>query len=202
MSSNLRYITQAKTRSEEPTWKNNIYECKGIGFKSYEQQKKDTKYESSESRWYKPHTDRPTIYISIDEKNFSVPTNLSYVALAIEDSISMLELEEDWDGANGKKIEYKTWSNASTFLLSYSKYILDKFGSIIKSPEINASGNGSIDLVWKTQNARLLVNFKPSGNQVLASCYGDLYDNKQPIKSLIIDELVIEHLAFWMKNLA
>ncbi len=142
------------------------------------------------------------VYIDINGVSCSVSAKLSDIVFSIDQSKAILELEEDWNGDNAERILPETWRKAAVFLMNYSKYILENFSTIIKSPEINPCMNGSIDLVWRTKAARLLINVKPAGNPIIASYYGDLYNNRQAIKSTIEDETVIEHLAFWMKNLA
>jgi hypothetical protein len=144
--------------------------------------------------------EKPSIEVTIANTKYDL-SKLTNIAFAIENARPILDLDEDWNNNNAKRIEETTWNNAVIFLIEYSKYILNEFGCIIKSPEINPSSNGSIDLVWRTKNARLLINFKPTNNQVMCSYYGDLFNDLQPIKGVIADRTIQKHLAFWMKNL-
>lgn len=187
----------ANERYSEINWTSESFGYEPIGFR-----RQDSEYKKDffESKLY--NTNKPVLSLDINGTLYLIPPQLSDIVFSIEASKVLLELEEDWDGNEAEKIDPTVWSNAVVFLITYSKYILDNFSTIIKSPEINPCRNGSIDLAWRTKNARLLINIKPNGSPVLASYYGDMYDNKQAIKNPIEDNSIIEHLAFWMKNLA
>lgn len=144
----------------------------------------------------------PTLRIKIIDVTYTLSTKLVEIVNTIEQSKFLPDLEEDWNGDNAEKVAKETWGRAAVFLIKYAQHILENFGIAIKSPEINPCRNGSIDLAWRTKNARLLINVKPTNSPVLASYYGDLYNNKQAIKNPIEDDTIVEHLAFWMKNLA
>ena len=140
--------------------------------------------------------------LKIGNGNVSIPAPLIGIVGVINNSKHILEMPEDWDQLGAVKIEEETWNAAANFLVDYSIYILDNFSSIIQAPEINPCADGSIDLVWRTKSARLLLNIKPAGSKIFASYYGDLFGNKQAIKNIIESYALIEHLAFWMKNIA
>jgi hypothetical protein len=143
------------------------------------------------------------IDLEILNVSYSLPAQLAHIALSIEESKAILLLEDDWNLLGATKVNEDVWSLAVSFLVNYALYTFENFGVIIGSPEINPCPNGAIDLAWKTTHARLLVNFKQSEIGITGSYYGDLYHNEQAIKNIIKQEdEIIEHLAFWMKNLA
>ena len=144
----------------------------------------------------------PKVVVNKNTNSISLPLKLAHISIAIDESKGILELPEDWDGFGAENIVKETWENMANFLANYTIYILNNFSIIIQSPEINPCTNGSIDLVWHTKNARLLINVKKRGSTTYASYYGDLLNNEQFIKNTIPSPVIIEYLAFWMKNLA
>jgi hypothetical protein len=146
--------------------------------------------------------EKQDIKVTIGGKIISLHPELKHIAETVNNSKYILELNEDWDSLNAKKIEETEWVKASQLLINYAKFVLDNFSVIIQAPEINPCLNGTIDLSWRTKKARLLINIKTSENKIFASYYGDLYNDEQPIKNVMLNDTIIEHLAFWMKNLA
>jgi len=78
----------------------------------------------------------------------------------------------------------QTWIRAVTFLIIFANWALKEEGITIPSPKIYDGPNGSIDVCWKGDNYRLLVNF-PENIMELPTYYGDNYDDLTPIKSKI-----------------
>ncbi len=157
------------------------------------------------SKWNQAEVKERTkveVSIEIEDKVIFFPWKLTHIARCIEESKQILDLEVGWDGMNGTRIDRLTWISAAHFLINYSKFISEKFDVVISAPEINPVKNGTIDIVWKTAKARFLINIKFAGSQNFASYYGDLKNNQQPIKSVLVDDSVIEYLAYWMTNLA
>lgn len=193
------YLTQPRTRYNTDWFSNE--EDNVIGFQ-YETGKA-VGWESGRINYPKIITrEEADVCIKINGQLISLPFKLLHIANTIEQSKEILELELDWDGFNAAPINNETWILAVTFLINYSKFILDKFDTVILSPEINPCKNGTLDLTWKTKRARFLLNIKAPHNPVFASYYGDLLNNQQPIKSSLSDNSIIEYLAFWMKNLS
>lgn len=133
---------------------------------------------------------------------FSLPTQLYEIVSFIESSKLLLSLEDNWHEEGADCITNDTWKNAVIFLINYSKFIFNNYGVSIKAPEISPCRNGSIDLAWRTKNARLLLNIKRPNGPVFGSYYGDKYNNKDAIKNPIENNDVDDNLAFWMKNLS
>ncbi|MEX2411970.1 MAG: hypothetical protein WD607_11510 [Candidatus Paceibacterota bacterium] len=119
----------------------------------------------------------------------------------IEESKYIIELEESWDDGGAKKIPEVVYRNAIDFLIKYVNYIEKNFQLALSTPEINPCVDGSIDLSFRTEKARMLINIQNEDN-ANAVFYGDLYESKVPIKGMVPIENVYEHLASWMKELA
>jgi hypothetical protein len=142
------------------------------------------------------------LVIDVDGKSIELDAKLEKIAKEIEESKSILELNDDWDSFDAKKIDKEVWFMAVSLLSKYAHYILAEFSTVIQPPEINPVPNGTIDLSWRTKNGRFLMNVKGKESNTLASYYGDLYNNEQPIKDKLINDSIIKHLAYWMRNLA
>jgi hypothetical protein len=80
--------------------------------------------------------------------------------------------------------EPTTWVRATTFLINFANWALSEEGTIIPSPKVYDGPNGSIDVYWKSDGYRLLVNF-PENVAEFPTYYGDNYDAQTPIKSKI-----------------
>lgn len=89
-------------------------------------------------------------------------SNLAYLSPAIEESLSILSLKDDWDG------EWSDWYSAETlyaaikFLISYAEWCA-KIWKKIFPPNIYNAGSWSIDLLWENSDAVLLVNIQKNG---------------------------------------
>ncbi|MES1181655.1 MAG: hypothetical protein ABUL44_02560 [Flavobacterium sp.] len=155
---------------------------------------------------YKPNAQitvaKTQLVIDIDNESIAIDARLEKIAKEIEESKYILELDSDWDSFNAKKIDKDVWLSAVNLLSKYAHYILTEFSTVIQSPEINPVSNGTIDLSWRTKNCRFLMNVKGTESNMLASYYGDLYNNEQPIKDKLVNDSIIKHLAYWMRNLA
>ena len=147
-------------------------------------------------------TSAKTIAFQIDGELFSLPKELGAIARAVEDSTSILSLKPGWDDGKAQPIQRETWQQANGFLLRYAVRIYNLFSLVLPVPDINPCPNGSMDLSWRTKSARMLVNVRMENGEMLAFFYGDLYDNKMPIKGNVPAESVEDHLACWMKNVA
>lgn len=141
--------------------------------------------------------------IKIKQFTFNIPTKLSSIIEEIQHSEQILDLKNDWNGEGSPKISEDIYLSSINFLMNYSKFVLDKTGTIIKFPEINPGKNGNIHLSWRTENARMIINIRESDEGILAFYYGDLNNDKSPIKGNIPVNEFSDFLAYWMnKNLA
>jgi hypothetical protein len=70
-------------------------------------------------------------------------------------------------------------------------------------PEIEPVNNGSIDISWHTDKARMLINVRHIEGKPFAFYYGNLFNNQVPTKGNVpIDGIVYTHLAEWMNYLS
>ena len=137
----------------------------------------------------------------IISRDQNVDRNLYHISNEIAFSSYILELEYGWDGEDAKVISREIYDSAIQFVRDYSRYIFIHLGVVIKSPEINPVRDGSIDLSWVTESARMLVNIKLYNDAIQAFFYGDHLNNKNPLKGSISANELEEALAVWMKKL-
>lgn len=131
-----------------------------------------------------------------------LPSELKELTEEIEFSKEILNLRKGWDGFDAPAIPKEVYNSSIDFLMGYSKFILKNTGVIINTPEINPGRNGNIHLSWRTTNARMAISIEKSeNNEVLAYYYGDLKEDKYPIKGDVPVDKISDFLAFWMKNL-
>jgi len=91
---------------------------------------------------------------------------------AINRSRTILSLADDWDGEGAVGYSTATWERATLFLLRQAKLAADQFHVALEVPGISPADQGSIDLFWRAQDRRLLVNF-PADEGAPATYYGE-----------------------------
>lgn len=128
----------------------------------------------------------------------NISIDLDYFNKVIENSKYILDLQPDWDDENALQILPSVWDKAVRFMLNYVQYIYNYSGIKISTPSIDPCRDGSIDLSWRTQTARLLINIK---DNELASYYGDNYNGINGIEGFVELKQVQEFLATWMRFL-
>lgn len=138
---------------------------------------------------------KPYIF-HVEEVAVPVIKEISELELTITESKSMLDLEEGWDDEGALPIKTQLWLKMSKFLWSYNKYIFGKYHKSLVTPDIAPVPDGSIDLTWRLNNSRLLINFQGSE----AIYYGDLGKDIDSIKGKIDTMVVKGFLASWMEE--
>ncbi len=118
-----------------------------------------------------------TIEIS-PEKTLTLPAKLYKLAESIQNSKYILDLEDDFDDEGSPRYDFETWKRAVDFLVNSAKWALDKNNVVIDSPKIYHGPDGSIDILWKNSDYKLLINF-PKGNDTPATFYGDDYNTNK-----------------------
>ena len=108
--------------------------------------------------------------VRIEEKSEDGPAKIKE-ALASA-SASLLGLQQDWDGEGSPGYSEETCDRMSKFLLNHSKQLAAACGIEALIPKILPGPNGSIDLLWKSDDYELLLNI-PADLQSPASFYGD-----------------------------
>jgi hypothetical protein len=81
-------------------------------------------------------------------------------------------LDEDWDDAGACRINPATIDAAIALLKTAATVALERFGRSVPLPMISACHDGSIDLFWKAETYRLLINVQePHGRE--SDFYGE-----------------------------
>lgn len=96
-------------------------------------------------------------------ENYSLklPNELKGIAEEIENAVTFLENLEDWDSEEGAHYTFSTLKNAATFISDYSMWVLNEYDFVIPTPKIYPGPDGSVDILWKSEKFKLLVNIKP-----------------------------------------
>ena len=128
---------------------------------------------------------------------FSFPFELIHILNEIENSSNIIDLDKNWDDEGALQISFNTWKKATLFISNYSKWIYNNQNVIISEPDIAAVSDGSIDLTWSSEHARLLVNIKEA--ETTASYYGDYFTENNNIKGNIPMNEINEFFAYWLK---
>src|SRR5262245_38892437 len=88
----------------------------------------------------------------------SFPSELDHLRAVIEESRSMLDLEDDWDEAGSPGYDEATWRRAVEFLVQNAMLLREECHLRVEAPRIGKGPDGSIDLDWRLPKRELLVN--------------------------------------------
>lgn len=130
----------------------------------------------------------------------TLPEQLINIKNALEEAQDLLALEADWDDEGAPPIDKNTLIRAIHFVMDYSSWLFYEQGIILSPPQILPGADGSIDILWRTNNYRMLVNIPLDANKQ-AEYYGDDKKDGNSIKGKVPTNGVKEHLAFWLNNL-
>ncbi|MBA7567308.1 hypothetical protein ES708_09018 [subsurface metagenome] len=120
---------------------------------------------------------RLDIYSESDYIDF-LPNTLLHIYDEIEESKYILQLKDNWDDEGSPSYKKSTWIKTIKFIINLSNSALDKCDLIIPRPKIYHGSNGSIDILWKNEDFRLLINV-PEDIESSATFYGDDYDKQK-----------------------
>lgn len=128
-----------------------------------------------------------------------LPNQLNNIIKAIKKSEYISTLQDDWDDEGSKGFLKSTWLRAANFLAYYAYHLFtEKERKIIATPSIYEGTNGCIDMIWESENYRLLVRV-PEAIEKPIAFYGDDYRNDankgtvpnlNKIKVALIDSLM------------
>lgn len=142
------------------------------------------------SRWYLDtvaakshpvHAKRPkrTALLSVSELHHRMaalpsvtPIVLHSLASAIQESRSILQLQDDWDGEDSPGYSETTWNRTAQFLLENARNMWRLYKLRLEAPRILPGPYGSIDILWQSPKRELLINI-PATAEEPASYYGD-----------------------------
>lgn len=82
---------------------------------------------------------------------------------AIQRSVCILELAEDWDGDGAKPIDPKTWKVATELAQRLARSYEATHRLPLPAPAIGPCPDGSIDLHWRTSGCHVLINVQETG---------------------------------------
>lgn len=81
----------------------------------------------------------------------------------INESYSLLDLKEDWDGNDGSPPNQKTFQRMTNFLIWFENFLDRRNVSFPLKPNFSATNDGSIDIHFNNEKYEMLVNV--SNNQ-------------------------------------
>lgn len=127
--------------------------------------------------------------------------SLTHIYNTIREAEYILDLEDDWDDEGAVSISIDTFDKAINFIKEYSISLLENHKLILVAPTISPVGNGSIDVLWQTQDNSLLVNIN-NGN--FAYYYGvlDVRNLKSDFNGKVPANTVIHFFAVWLEEYA
>lgn len=120
-----------------------------------------------------------------DEFVVSIPYELRDLFREINKSKYILELIENHDNQGAIAYSNNTWKKTIIFLAEYVSLIYKESGKIVTSPKIFHGPDGSIDLQWKTNDFKLLINIPDETN--IATFFGNYQNNQEVEGSFYID---------------
>lgn len=119
------------------------------------------------------YEENPTVTLK-NTVTIELPSRFYELDREVENSKYILALENDWDDEGSVAYQEATWKKAIQFTSNYAKWVFDETSRVIPTPKIAPGPNGSIDILWKSSNYRLLINI-PDNLKKQASFYGDNY---------------------------
>ncbi|MEK7257879.1 MAG: hypothetical protein AAB316_24185 [Bacteroidota bacterium] len=144
----------------------------------------------------------PKIEIELKGQTIGIlPRQLVEIKQSIEEAYSILDLEADWDDEGSPAIDKHTFIRAIHFVMDYASWLFYKHGIILAPPQILPGSDGSIDILWRSINYRMLINI-PSDENKQAEYYGDDIKDGNSIKGKVPTNGIKEHLALWLNNLS
>jgi hypothetical protein len=104
---------------------------------------------------------------------FDYPPNFAEISAAMEQSRTLLEWEEDWDGDAARRFEPFTWERAREFVLDNTIRLWRTAHAQVPVPQIEPTRRGGINIEWETALRNLLVNIPADGAEPV-TFYGTL----------------------------
>jgi hypothetical protein len=105
------------------------------------------------------------------QQSQTTPANYDDIAAAIRKSREMLQWEDDWDGEGSPAYLEATWQRATNLLRTSVLELWDTQRKLAPTPRVTPGPNGSIDLYWRADNYKLLINIPVDSNE-MADYYG------------------------------
>jgi hypothetical protein len=83
----------------------------------------------------------------------------------IDISRSILDLPDNWDDEGSPGYNLATWERATNLVRKMSYEYKRKFGCSAEPPKIYNGPQGSIDVLWKLSNRKVLINIPANENE-------------------------------------
>ncbi len=101
----------------------------------------------------------------------TLPAVLGHVAEAIAGSRCIVDLKDDWDGEGSLGYEELTWLRAARLVAKSSIAFWRTCRAVPPAPGITPGPDGSIDMVWRSEGRKLVINI-PEEPHSVATFYG------------------------------
>ena len=144
---------------------------------------------------------KPYKNVHFGDRIFELITNLQGIINLIDDSEHLLYAKAQDEYLKPSKIALY---NSLTFLSNYANELHNKGNYTIKTPNLDVTKSGSIDLDWSSNSNQigLLINFKEE-DSIYCSFYGFTDGMKKPIKGKLDLKKVESYFVQWLiANLA
>lgn len=137
--------------------------------------------------------------IIVDDFNFAIPKEVEHIENYILNTKHLLYLKDGWDDEGGKIVPKNLWYNVMNFLLNINSKIYSDYKLLINEPSILPCPDGSLDLCWDNNKARILINFR-NLDTMEAYYYGDLYTIESKIKGNFIGDSFNNEILHFITN--
>ena len=130
--------------------------------------------------------------------HFILPAALGDVATRLIESRSILELGANWDGEGGPGYDEATWQRAAQLVVDGATRFWQSRQSASPAPTITNGPDGSVDIVWRAGNRKVLINV-PAEPGLGATFYGRDRDNPRRVVQGALDPAgANEWLVVWL----
>jgi hypothetical protein len=133
----------------------------------------------------------------LEVHGFRLPAALRDLVATIEESRSLLELEDDWDGEGTRGYVEQTWQRVAAFLVRYATELWETHGVVADNVEVLPSSEGGLAIDWRTGNRELLITVPEDPNHD-ATYYGDDGKSRHKIKGTLDTSSVDRWLVWWL----
>lgn len=140
----------------------------------------------------------PTI-VCVDVCGVTVPASDHDLIHAMQESQSILALDDDWDGEGSPRVSQDTWFAALSLLGTIAMRARQRLGLQLLVPRIDPGPNGSIDLHWCLPDRELLINI-PADLDRAPSYYGDDIVRTATIEGTLSRFESNSWIAAWLLN--
>lgn len=132
-------------------------------------------------------------------QNRPAPALSEKIRAELKSAKEFLSYGEDWDGMGALPVSGEVFGAMTSMVKDYA-IRLPEAGLTQLQFEINAVTDGSIDVAWYMPKARLLMNFKQTGDRISLYYYGAREGEQDAIKGQVETDHAREFLVTWMNT--